>query len=298
RFQVLQTDADVVAQASLGNLSPRDGQEIAGCHMYIFALAIYLVGTLHDLVKFLNGDLYQAGMSHPGAIMTSGGHASLVGTHELQRFCVGSRIIFDRDLGRHAADSMDVAAMAGFDGEQGVGAQEVCGHGHLSAVGIDEVGYVAELLDSAEDVVPAPAVQAGRVLTQFAEYLIHFKGCHDSFDEHGGANGAQQNDQFVLGQHKYVIPEVSFQVVLQFWQVEIGPGTFREQCSHIVEKVKGEVEDAARNRLAIDEHVLFREMPSTRAHQQGRGFFLQAIWLPLGASVFNGAITVIMQVNM
>src|SRR5215470_19674703 len=39
-------------------------------------------------------------------------------------------------------------------------------------------------------------------------------------------------------------------------------------------------------------------MPSTRAHQQGRGFFLQAIWLSLGAGIFNSAINGIMQVNM
>src|SRR5260370_16221901 len=274
RFQVLQTDADIVAQACLGNLSPRDGQEVAGCHMYIFALPIYLVGSLHDLVKFLHSNLYQAWMGHPGAIMASGGLAPLIGAHTLQGLLVGLRIVLDGDLGSHAANGVDVTAMAGLDGEQGVGTQEVRGHGHLSAVGIDEVGYLADLFDSAEDVVPAPAVQARRVLTQFVEYLIHFKGCQDGFDEHGGADGAPGDAQFLLGKHKYVIPEAGFQVVLQLGQVEIGSGAFREQRSHIVEEVKGEVEDAARNRLAIDEHMLFRQVPSTRAHQEGRGFFL------------------------
>src|SRR6266566_9399862 len=267
RFQVLQTDADIVAQPCFGDLSPRDGQEVASCYMDIFALPIYLVGSLHDLVKFLHGDLHQARMSHPGAIMTIGGLAPLVGAYTLQRLFVGLGIVLDGDLGRHAADGVDVTAMAGFDREQGIGTQEVRGHGHLSAVGTDEFRYLAELLDSAEDVVPAPAVQAGRVFTQFVEYLIHFKGCQDGFDEHGGTDGAPGDAQFLLGKHKYVIPEAGFQVVLQLGQVEIGPGAFREQRSHIVEEVKGEVEDAARNRLAIDEHMLFRQVPSTRAHQ-------------------------------
>src|SRR6266704_3657552 len=222
RFQVLQTDADVVAQACFGDLSPRDGQEVAGRHMYIFTLPIYLVGSLHDFVKFLHGDLYQAWMCYPGAIMTIGGFTPLVGAHTLQRLFVGLRIV----------------------------------------------------LDSAEDVVPTPAVQARRVLAQFVEYLIHFKSCQDGFDEHGGANGAPGDAQFLLGKHKYVIPEAGFQVVLQLGQVEIGSGALREQRFHIVEEVKGEVEDAARNRLAIDEDVLFRQVPSARAHQQGRGFFL------------------------
>src|SRR6266566_804810 len=178
RFQVLQTDADVVAQACFGDLSPRDGQEVAGRHMYIFTLPIYLVGSLHDFVKFLHGDLYQAWMCYPGAIMTIGGFTPLVGAHTLQRLFVGLRIVLDGDLGSHATNGVDVTAMAGLDGEQGVGTQEVRGHGHLSAVGIDEVGHLVELLDSAEDVVPTPAVQARRVLAQFVEYLIHFNRCH------------------------------------------------------------------------------------------------------------------------
>src|SRR6266699_237891 len=199
RFQVLQTDADVVAQACFGDLSPRDGQEVAGRHMYIFTLPIYLVGSLHDFVKFLHGDLYQAWMCYPGAIMTIGGFTPLVGAHTLQRLFVGLRIVLDGDLGSHAANGVD---------------------------------------------------------------------------EHGGANGAPGDAQFLLGKHKYVIPEAGFQVVLQLGQVEIGSGALREQRFHIVEEVKGEVEDAARNRLAIDEDVLFRQVPSARAHQQGRGFFL------------------------
>src|SRR5258706_12020676 len=108
--------------------------------------------------------------------MKIGGLAPLVGAYTLQRLSVGMGIVLDGYLGRHAANGVDVTAMAGFDGEQGIGTQEVRGHGLLSAVGIDEVGYLAELLDSAEDIVPAPEVQAGRVLAQFVEYLIHFKG--------------------------------------------------------------------------------------------------------------------------
>src|SRR5215472_3122248 len=82
-LQVLQTDTDVVAQACFGDLSSWDGQEVAGCYMHIFTLPIYLVGTLQDLIKFFHGDLYQAWMGHPGAIMTIGGLAPLVGAHTL-----------------------------------------------------------------------------------------------------------------------------------------------------------------------------------------------------------------------
>src|SRR5258707_8694393 len=257
RFQVLQTDADIVAQPCFGDLSPRDGQEVARCYMDIFALPIYLVGSLHDLVKFLHGDLHQARMSHPGAIMTIGGLAPLVGAYTLQRLFVGLGIVLDGDLGRHAADGVDVTAMAGFDREQGIGTQEVRGYGQLSAVGIDEFRYLAELLDSAEDVVPAPAVQAGRVFTQFVEYLIHFKGCQDGLDEHGGADGAPGDTQFLLGKHKYVIPEAGFQVIFLLWQGEKRSRGFLEQRFHNLVEVKGEVQDAPRNLLPLDEELPF-----------------------------------------
>jgi hypothetical protein len=48
----------------------------------------------------------------------------------------------------------------------------MAGHGYPGAVGQDAAGLIAEFLNVAEDVVPAAAVQAGRVLPQFPEDLV------------------------------------------------------------------------------------------------------------------------------
>src|SRR5260370_16983139 len=101
---------------------------------------------------------------------------------------------------------------------------------------MEEVRCLGELLDSTEDVVLTPAVQARRVLAQFVEYLIHFKGCQDGLDEHGGANGAPGDAQFLLGQHKYVIPEAGFHGILALGQVEIRSTSLPQQRPPIVEE--------------------------------------------------------------
>ena len=69
-------------------------------------------------------------------------------------------VVLDRDLGRHPAHGVGSAAVADLDQELAVGAQEVAVHAHRAAVGQDEARVGAELLDEAEDVVPATAVQS------------------------------------------------------------------------------------------------------------------------------------------
>ena len=77
------------------------------------------------------------------------------------------------------------AAMAGLDAELGVAAHEVRGHGDLRAVGQEDGGVGGELFDEGEDVVPAAAVEAGGVLAELVEDLVHLEGGEDGFDENG-----------------------------------------------------------------------------------------------------------------
>ena len=102
-------------------------------------------------------------------------------------------------------------------------------HSHLGAIGQDETGDVAELFDRAEDIVPASAVQTGRMFPQFVQYLIHLKCCQDSLDEHCSSDGAAWNTQFILSEYKDIIPEAGLQVILQFGQVEVGASTSLQQ---------------------------------------------------------------------
>ena len=79
---------------------------------------------------------------------------------------VHREIVFDRNLRRHAAHGMHFAPMAGFYQELAIAAQEMRGHADLGAVRQHRPLLFAELLDEAEDVVPAPAVESGRVLAK------------------------------------------------------------------------------------------------------------------------------------
>ena len=73
------------------------------------------------------------------------------------------------------------------------------GHRDLGAVGQDEVGLAAELLDEAEDVVPAAAVEAGRVVAQLVEDLVHLEGGQDRLDQDGGADRAPRDAESTPG---------------------------------------------------------------------------------------------------
>ena len=75
--------------------------------------------------------------------------------------------------------------MAGLDGQLRIAAHEVRGHGDLARSGSTACGSVGEFLDEAEDVIPAAAVQAGGVLAQLVENLVHLEAGQDGFDQHG-----------------------------------------------------------------------------------------------------------------
>ena len=73
------------------------------------------------------------------------------------------------------------------------------GHGDAAAVRKHKVGVLAELLDDAEDVVPPAAVEAGAVVTEFIDDLVHLKGRHDGLNQHGAADSSSGHANVVLG---------------------------------------------------------------------------------------------------
>ena len=105
-----------------------------------------------------------------------------------------------------------------------VRAHEMLVNGDLGAVRQDHAGLVAELLDEAENVVPTPAIQAGRVLAKLPEDFVHFEGGQNRLDQHGRPDGASRNPEIVLRRQKYVVPQAGFQMAFQFRQIEIRAG--------------------------------------------------------------------------
>ncbi len=189
-------------------------------------------------------------MRDPGAVVAVGGFALLVGADLRERSLVRFGIRLDGDEGGHAAHGVDAAAMAGLDAELGIAAHEVRGHGDLRTVGEEDGGVGGELFDEGEDVVPAAAVEAGGVLAELEEDLVHLEGGEDGFDQHSGTDGAAGDVEEILRAEEDVVPEAGFEVRLELGQVEVGAGAAASELARVVEEVEAEVEEGAGDEFA------------------------------------------------
>ena len=111
--------------------------------------------------------------------------------------------------------------------------------------GSTKSGAVAELLDDAEDVVPAPGVEAGGVLAQLVEDLLHLERGEDRLDEHRRADRAARNAERVLREDEDVVPQPRLEVALELRQVEVRARCRARALARVVEEVEPEVEEAA-----------------------------------------------------
>ena len=87
----------------------------------------------------------------------------------------------------------------------------------------------AELLDHAEDVVPAARIQARRVLAQLVEDLVHLERGQDRLDQDGRADRPARDAERVLRMQEDVVPEPCLEVALELGQVEVGARAALEQ---------------------------------------------------------------------
>ena len=188
-------------------------------------------------------------MRDPGAVVAALHLAQLVGAHLRERLVVLGGVVLDRDLRGHAAHRVHAAAMARLDEELHVGVEERLVHRDLAAVGKDGVRIVRALLDEAEDVVPAAAVEARRVLAQLAQDLVHLEGRGKGLDEHGRLDGPARHPELVLGAQEHVVPEARLEVALELRKVEERAGAARHELLRVVEEVEAEVDERARRDL-------------------------------------------------
>ena len=172
-------------------------------------------------------------------------------------------------------------------------------HGDLRAVGQDEIRMVAEFLDEAEDVVPAAAVEAGGVLAQLVEDLVHLEGGEDGFDQHGGADGAARNAQLVLREEEDVVPQARLEMALQFGQVEIRAGAVARSSALALWKKNRPKSNSDAEMGSPSTRKCF----SSRCQPRGRtirvaGPFSQLVALALRAGVGDGAVDRVAQVDL
>ena len=79
----------------------------------------------------------------------------------------------------------------------------------------------AELLDAAEQVVPAPGVQAGGVLAQLVQDLVHLERGQDRLDQDRRPDRPDGQPERLLGMPEDVVPEARLEVRFELGQVEV-----------------------------------------------------------------------------
>ena len=242
RFQILNTHVEIPAQTGFGNVSFRNRDQIGGGNLHFRAHDGNLIRSLHVLVEDFFRKRHKARMGHPRPIVTGFDLAQFIGANFIHRQLVGGRVVLNRHLRRHAAHGVYAAAVTGLNQQIHVRLQEVPVHGDFGAVGKHEARMIAEFLDKAEDIIPAPAIETGGMIAQFIENLIHLVGAQDGLNQYRGADGASRNAHCILGKVEYVIPKAGFQMTLHLGQIEIGPGSNRHLLLHVMEEVQAEIE--------------------------------------------------------
>ncbi len=177
--------------------------------------------------------------------MTIGCFADLVFLHFFQGSRIGVRVIFDGDLGCHAAQCMGAAPMTGFDDQKGIGVHAMAGHGNLGTVGKDIARHIFKTLDETEDIIPAAAIQTGHVIFKLVDDFIYFECGQNGFDQNRGLDGSGGNADHFLGSNEDIIPQSGFQMAFNFRQVKIGSGPFGQQGLGIMVKIKSEIKYTA-----------------------------------------------------
>ena len=216
-------------------------------------------------------------MGDPGAVEALARLALLVLAHLRERGGVHLGIAAGGDEGGHAAHRVRAARVAGLDEQLRVGAHERDRHRHVRPVGEHELLPVPELLDHAEDVVPAARIQAGRVLAQLVEDLVHLERGEDRLDQDGRLDRPLRHAEPLLRPDEDVVPEPRLEVRLELRQVEP-----RAAAVVVAEEVEAEVEQARRHRRAVDLEVPLLQVPAARPHEQGRRLLVQAVLLLAG----------------
>ena len=165
--------------------------------------------------------------------------------------------------------------------------------------GRTQLGVVAEFLDEAEDVIPAAAVQAGRVLAQLPQDLVHLKGGQDGFDQHGRADGAARDSERVLRHQEDVVPQAGFQAALQLRQVEVRA---RCRCGSASRALWKKNRPKSKSEAEMGSPSI-RKCFSTRCQPRGRtirmaGVLAEFVVLALGAGVGDGAVHRVAQIDL
>ena len=115
--------------------------------------------------------------------------------------------------------------MAGPHEQLGVGAHERHGHRQLRPIRDRQIRPRAQLLDAAEQVVPAAGVQPGGVLAQLVQDLVHLERGEDRLDQDRRPDRAARDPERDLAVDEDLVPEPRLVVTTRAW-----PGRSTARC--------------------------------------------------------------------
>ena len=87
-------------------------------------------------------------------------------------------------------------------------------------------------------------------------------------------------------------------MALQLGQIEIGARSCVDQSTGVVEEVETKIEQARRNGRTIDEQMILRQVPTSRANQQRRYILIEPVHSAVRVNEFNRALDRINQVDL
>src|SRR5690349_16849705 len=75
--------------------------------------------------------------------------------------------------------------------------------------------------------------------------------------------------------------------MLDLGKIKINSGALLFPAASVVKEIQREIEETRRSRLAIHFNMFFRQMPTTRSHQESCDVFIELIILSLRTRKFN-----------
>jgi hypothetical protein len=250
--EVADRDRDVVTQSRWRDRAFRDAEQVVRSDRNVLAQPRQGVRPRHQAVEHLGRERHERRMGHPGAVIAVAGLTLLVGTHAPERLLVRHRIVLDWNLGRHATHGERTTSMAGADQQQRIGAQEMRRHCHLLPIRQHETRVRAELLDEAEDVVPAAAVEPKDVVFELVENFVHLERGEDGLDQHRALDRAMAEPERLLGEREHLVPQARLAMILELGQVEIRAGTAARELGVVVVEIQPEVDERAGDRCTVE----------------------------------------------
>src|SRR5207247_8666186 len=136
--------------------------------------------------------------------------------------------------------------------------------------GDDELLTIPARLADGDDVGPPARVQRRGVVPEVVQALLPREGRRHRLDAGGGLHGTGRNPEGLLREPEDLVPEAGLQMALHLRQVEVRAGPAGPKLLRVVEEVEPEVDQAPRDRYAVHDHGLLRQVPTAGPHQTGR----------------------------